>query len=201
MRFCLNRFSKQLILGLVIPGVLGLQGCAPVIIAGTAAAGMMIAQDRRTTGTIVDDNSIELKTMQAIRQALGEDERQAHVSVLSYNNRVLLIGQASTEAIKRKIESTARQAAKVKQLHNEIEITAPTSLVVRSNDSITTAKIKSAMVLNREINPTRIKVITENGIVYLLGIVTPHEEEVAVNIARHSKGVKKVVKIFEYQSQ
>ena len=197
----LNPFSKTLALCLIIPAAVSLlQGCAAAVVAGTAATGVVIAQDRRTTGTIVDDTGIELKAIQSIHQALSQDERNYHVSVLSYNNRVLVIGQAPTEAIKIKIENAVRQVAKIKQLHNEIQLAAPTSLLTRSNDSIITTKIKSAMVLNRDLNPTRIKVVTEDGVVYLLGIVTLAEEEIAIDIARHTKGVKKVVKIFEYQA-
>lgn len=174
-----------------------LQGCAAVV-AGTAATGVVVAQDRRTTGTIVDDKSIELKSVQSIHNSLNNEERNTNVSVVSYNNRVLLIGQAPSDAIKSKVEEAVRRAASAKQLHNEIQIAAPTSLLTRSSDSLITTKIKSAMLLNKNLNPTRVKVVTEDGVVYLLGIVRPEEEELAVDIARHTKGVKKVVKIFEY---
>lgn len=174
-----------------------LQGCAAVV-AGTAATGVVVAQDRRTTGTIVDDKTVELKSAQSIHQSLNETEKNTHVSVVSYNNRVLLIGQAPSEEIKSKVEEAVRRASEAKQLHNEIQVAAPTSLLTRSSDSLITTKIKSAMLLNRQLNPTRVKVVTEDGVVYLLGIVKPEEEEIAVEIARHTKGVKKVVKIFEY---
>lgn len=174
-----------------------LQGCAAVV-AGTAATGVVVAQDRRTTGTIVDDKGIELKSAQSIHQVLTENEQNTNVSVVSYNNRLLLIGQAPSEEIRNKIEDAVRRTAKAKQLHNEVEIAAPTSLLTRSSDSVITTKIKSAMLVNKEINPTRVKVVTEDGVVYLLGIVSPREEEIAVDLARHTKGVKKVVKIFEY---
>lgn len=190
--------TKILKLFIIIPMVfIILNGCAAVV-ASTAATGVMVAQDRRTTGTIVDDKGIEFKAMQAVHRNLEHDEK-SRVSVVSYNNRVLLLGQAPNEQVKSKIEETVKRVAKVKQIHNEMTVGKPAPLISRTSDSYITTKIKSAMVFNKDFNPTRTKVITENGIVYLLGIVTPEEEEIAVDIARHTKGVKKVVKIFEYK--
>lgn len=182
---------------ITILGLCGtLSGCAAVV-AGTAATGILVAQDRRTTGTIVEDQSIELKARQAVTDALKEEEK-AHVSTISYNNNVLLIGQAPTEELRQKVEQAVRDVSKVRSIHNEINVAAPTSVMTRSSDSWITTKIKSEMTLHRNLNPTRVKVITEDGIVYLLGIVKPEEEEIAVNIARHTRGVKRVVKMFEY---
>lgn len=173
-----------------------LSGCAAMV-AGTAATGVIVAQDRRTTGTIVEDKSIEIKSFHALNELL-QDESKANVSAISYNNRVLLLGQAPSEALRKKAEDAVRHVAKVRHLHNEIALSAPTSYLTRSSDGLITAKIKSGMLLNKEINPSRVKVITEDGIVYLLGLVTPDEERIAVDISRHTRGVKKVVKIFEY---
>ncbi len=185
---------------LLIPVTLSvLQGCAAVV-ASSAATGVAVSQDRRTTGTIVDDKGLELKAVQSIHQALTQDEQNTNVSVISYNNRVLLIGQAPSSEVRSRVEAAVKEVAKFKQLHNEVVIAAPTSLMTRSADSVITTKIKSAMLLNRDINPARVKVITEDSVVYLLGIVTPAEEEIAVDIARNTKGVAKVVKIFEYQN-
>lgn len=174
-----------------------LQGCAAVV-AGTAATSVMVAQDRRTAGTIVEDKSIELKALQAIADA-GENDPHVHVSAISYNNRVLLIGQAPSQSVRNDIQSAVKKISKVKQIHNEIAVIEPSTVLVRSNDSWITAKIKSEMTVTKNFNPTRVKVSTENGVVYLMGIVKKSEEEVAVDIARHTKGVKKVVKIFEYE--
>ena len=199
MTYNLN-YTKTLKIAILVPLLLAmLNGCAAVV-ASTAATSVMVAQDRRSTGTIVDDKGIEFKALQAVHRSLNHDEK-SRVSITSYNNRVLLLGQAPNEQVKSKIEETVKRVANVKQLHNEMTIGQPTPLLSRTTDSIITTKIKSAMVFNKEFNPTRAKVITENGIVYLLGIVSPTEEEIAVDIARHTKGVKKVVKIFEYQDQ
>lgn len=185
---------------LIIPVTIGvLQGCAAVV-ASSAATGVAVANDRRTTGTIVDDKGLELKSVQSIHNALSQDEQNTNVSVISYNNRVLLIGQAPNNEVRSRVEAAVKDVTKFKQLHNEIVIAPPTSLMTRSADSVITTKIKSTMLLNRDLNPARVKVITEDGVVYLLGIVTPEEEEIAVDIARNTKGVAKVVKIFEYQS-
>lgn len=173
-----------------------LSGCAAVV-AGTAATGIMVAQDRRTTGTIVEDQSIELKARQAVQQVL-QNQDKAHVSTISYNNNVLLIGQAPTEELREKLEQSVKDVTKVNSVHNEIKVAAPTSLLTRSSDSWITTKIKSEMTLHKNLNPTRVKVITEDGVVYLLGIIMPNEEKIAVDIARHTKGVKRVVKVFEY---
>lgn len=187
-------------MALLIPVTLGtLQGCAAVV-ASSAATGVAVAQDRRTTGTIVDDKGLELKAVQSIHNALTQDEQNTNVSVISYNNRVLLIGQAPSNEVRSRVEAAVKDVAKFKQLHNEIVIATPSSLMTRSADSVITTKIKSAMLLNRDLNPARVKVITEDSVVYLLGIVTPEEEEIAVDIARNTKGVAKVVKIFEYQN-
>ncbi|MCS5709164.1 BON domain-containing protein [Candidatus Berkiella cookevillensis] len=187
-------------MALLIPVTLSvLQGCAAVV-ASSAATGVAVSQDRRTTGTIVDDKGLELKAVQSIHNALTQDEQNTNVSVISYNNRVLLIGQAPSNEVRSRVEAAVKDVAKFKQLHNEIVIATPTSLMTRSADSVITTKIKSAMLLNRDLNPARVKVITEDSVVYLLGIVTPEEEEIAVDIARNTKGVAKVVKIFEYQN-
>lgn len=173
-----------------------LSGCAAVV-ASTAATGILVAQDRRSAGALVDDQTLELKARQAVARSL-EDNDKAHVSVISYNNNLLLIGQAPNEELRNKIENSVRKVAQAGVLHNEIKLEAPTSLLTRSSDSWITTKIKSEMVLKKNFNPTRVKVVTEDGIVYLLGIVNKQEEEIAVEIARHTRGVKRVVKMFEY---
>ncbi len=194
------RYTKFFKIIVLVPILLAiLNGCAAVV-ASTAATGVMVAQDRRSTGTIVDDKGIEFKALQAIHRSLNHEEK-SRVSVTSYNNRVLILGQAPSEQVKSKIEETVKRVANAKQIHNEMTIGQPTPFITRTTDTFITTKIKSAMVFNKNFNPTRAKVITEDGIVYLLGIVSPAEEDIAVDIARHTKGVKKVVKIFEYQNQ
>ena len=183
-------------LSLLCPGIAALLSGCPAIVAGGAATGVVLAQDRRTTGTIVEDQSIVFKAKKAISDQLTEED-QVHVTPHSYNNNVLLVGQTPTPEQRERIESAVRQVEKVQNVYNEITIDAPTSTMVRSNDSWITTKIKSEILLHKEINVGRIKVVTEDGIVYLIGILAPIEERIAVDIARHTKGVKKVVKIIE----
>jgi osmotically-inducible protein OsmY len=174
-----------------------LHGCAAVV-AGTAATSAVVAQDRRTAGTIVEDKSIQLKATQAIKD-VAQDNPAVSVVAISYNGRVLLVGQAPSKKVRVDIEKEVRTIEKVKHVHNEITLSSPISGMTRSSDSWITTKIKSEMALTKEFNPTRVKVITEDGVVYLMGIVKEDEEYIAVDIARHVKGVKKVVKIFEYE--
>lgn len=174
-----------------------LDGCAAMV-ASTAATGYMVAQDRRTAGTIVEDKSIEFKASQEIRKIL-EDDPTSNISIISYNNRVLLVGQTPDDNLRKKVENAVSRVAKVKKLHNEIALQPKVPMLTKSNDSWITTRIKAQLFLNKEINPTRVKVLTEDGTVYLIGLVTPEEEKIAVDIARHAKGVRKVVKIFEYE--
>lgn len=175
-----------------------LQGCAAVV-AGSAAAttGVMVAQDRRTTGTVIDDQAIEFKANRKLNTILAE-EPGSRVSIVSYNNNVLLLGQTPSEDARQRVEKAIRDVANINSLHNQIQVSDPLSITARSKDSWITTKIKSEMLLEKDFNPTRVKVITEGATVYLLGIVNPREEEIAVDIARHTKGVKRVVKMFEY---
>ncbi len=174
-----------------------LPGCAAVV-AGGAASSVIMAQDRRTPGTIVEDKSIQLKCMREINE-VAEKDPNVHVAAVSYNNRVLLVGQAPNRKVRDEIEQSVKKVAKVKQLHNEIKIAEPTPMLTRSKDSWITTKIKGEMAVTQDFNPTRVKVVTEDGVVYLLGLIKKDEEYIAVDIARHVKGVKKVVKIFEYE--
>lgn len=189
-------FSNIALIASLILTLQFLHGCAAVVV-GTAATSAVVAQDRRTTGTIVEDKTIQLKVMHAINEVI-KGNPDVRVDAISYNNRVLLIGQVPSRRLRTDIENAAKSVKKVRQIHNEITLSSPTPILQRSKDSWITTKIKSEMALTKDLNPTRVKVVTEGGIVYLMGIVNSQEEEITVDIARHTKGVKKVVKIFEY---
>lgn len=182
----------------VVVSALLLSGCAAVVV-GAAASSAVVAQDRRTAGTFIEDKSIQIKSIQAV-QRVADDNPKVNVAVVSYNNRVLLVGQVPSRQIKNDIDAEVRRIEKVKNLHNEIQVKAPTNIKERSLDSWITTRIKSEMAVTKDFNFTRVKVVTEDGIVYLMGIIKPHEEEIAVEIARNVKGVNKVVKIFEYDT-
>ena len=194
--------SKALIKALVISVGFGYiasltQGCTAGVVAGAAAGGALIAYDRRTTGTIVDDQAIELKA----RAALDGDEDlsgQSNVSVTSYNGNVLLTGETPSETLREKAESKVRTIDKVRQIHNEVIIAAPSAGLSRSGDSWITSKVKTNLLREKSIEAARIKVVTDKGTVYLMGLVSRNEADAATEIARRVSGVQRVVKLFEY---
>lgn len=170
-----------------------LQGCFPLAVTGMGAAAVM-ATDRRTTGMYVEDESIEWKALARLR----EDNRGAHVNATSFNRRVLLTGQAPTEAEKKRIEDVVRAIPNVREVVNELEVAGASSLASRGNDAIVTSNVKARMVNNGRFSPTHVKVVTESGVVYLMGLVHNVEADAAVEIARTTSGVGRVVKVFEY---
>jgi len=184
----------------LLPGVLIivlLQSCAiPLIIAG-AAAGGAIAYDKRSAGTILDDETIEFKIAAAIRknQALAKN---SHISVISYNGTVLLVGQAPTRALRDKAVSLARSVPKVKNVHDEIAITQVIPLKARNYDSWITTKVKNTLLGSKGIASLHVKVITENRVTYLMGIVTRDQGKQIARVVQQVDGVKRVVKVFEY---
>lgn len=175
-----------------------LYGCAaPVLVAGGAAAGATAA-DQRTTGTVVEDNAIELKAQEAI---YTDDrlKKQVHVNITSYNGIVLLTGEAPTTEMSDAVVSHVQQIAKVRHIHNEIIIAPPSNLSDRSQDSWITTKVKAMHFGNKEVNGLNIKVVTEHRVVYLMGMVSQPEGDAATNLAREVEGVSQIVKMFEYQ--
>lgn len=173
-----------------------LQGCAAAVGAAALGGGYLVAYDRRSSGAMMDDQSVEVKARHEISKLIEKDE-PAHINVISYNNNVLLLGQVQSQGRKRSIEEAVKNVEKVRHVHNELQVGPPSSASQRTQDSWITTKIKSRMVADKELNSNRVKVVTEDGVVYLLGIVKPDEEEMAANIARETKGVRKVVKMFE----
>ncbi len=189
------RFTNVFIKVLPLLLALSVQGCF-VAAAGGAATGTAVAIDRRSAGTIVDDQAIELKAMHAIRQqrALWQ---QSHIHVLSYNNVVLLLGQTPTESFKQAAEQVLLDIPKVRRIHNELSVKESISLGERSKDAWITTQIKTKLIGTKEMRAHHIKVVTEDKVVYLMGLTTPEEEMTATDIARSVSGVEKVVQIFE----
>jgi osmotically-inducible protein OsmY len=177
-----------------------LTGCGALVVGTAATTGAVVAQDRRTTGTVVEDNSIEYKAKSIVDALTPTHQREkVHVNIISYNGNVLLLGQVPNETFAQKIIPEIKQIPKVNKIINELTYEPVTSLMARSSDSMLTAKVKTSMMRHSDkINATRVKVVTEDSVVYLMGIIHKHEEETAVDIARQVKGVRKVVKIFEY---
>lgn len=175
-----------------------IQGCTGLAAAATgAAAGTVVADDRRTPGTYVDDELIELK----LRAAIEQDEAlssQSHINATSYNGLVLLTGEAPGESLRNRAVELARHIPKVRGVQNEIVLEAPTSLLARTTDTVTTGKVKAALLGNNRTNAGQIKVVTERGIVYLMGLLSEDEANRAANVTRRVPGVQRVVKVIEY---
>ncbi|MBV8247534.1 MAG: BON domain-containing protein [Comamonas sp.] len=175
-----------------------LSGCVALVGGGAAMAGMS-AVDRRTTGTQVEDQGIELRAGNRIAEVMGE---KARVEVTSYNRQVLLTGQAGNETDKQTIEKLVREQATVRKVYNEIEVVPFTAtLGQRSKDTMLTGQVKASLVNAKDISSSAIKVVTESNVVYLMGIVTPRESKRAAEIARGVNDVSKVVRLFEVISE
>ena len=172
-----------------------LSACAPLVV-GSAVMGGLVAIDRRTAGIQLEDESIELRTAQGLRQNLGN---ASHVNVTSYNRMVLLTGEVSSAADRERAERLAKSQENVTSVVNDLAIEPASSLTQRSKDIITTGQIKALMVDAKDLQANAFKVIVERGIVYLMGRVTPREAQRASEIARSGSvsGVVKVVRVFE----
>ena len=170
-------------------------GCVPVMIAGGVAAGAAVATDRRTTGAQVDDEMIEDKTVLTLHQRFKGD---FHVNVTSYNGIVLLTGEVPAEPAKADVEQIARSTPKVRAVQDELVVGPVTDLSSRSNDTVITSKVKARFVEANKFQITHVKVVTERGVVYLMGIVRRDEGDAAGEIASTTSGVQRVVKVFEY---
>ncbi|NOT66027.1 MAG: BON domain-containing protein [Methylotenera sp.] len=191
-----SSINKQTALKLILCAALISQitACVPVVVGGAAAGGAMAA-DRRTSGIYVEDENIELKAFKKIESNLGED---AHVNVISYNRNVLLTGEVPVAESKPKAESLIKEIPNVRSITNEIVVGPKSSLGSRSNDGYLTSKVKTKFVTEGKFAANHVKVVTENNVVYLLGIVTQAEGDAAAEIARTTDGVTRVVKVFEY---
>ena len=191
-----SSINKQTVLKLILSAALISQitACVPVVVGGAAAGGAMAA-DRRTAGIFVEDENIELKAVKKMETNLGE---HAHVNVTSYNRNVLLTGEVPVAESKSKAENFVKEIPNTRSITNEITIGPKSSIGSRSNDTYITSKIKTKFITENKFPANYVKVVTENGAVYLMGIVTSSEAEAAVEIARNTEGVTKVVKVFEY---
>lgn len=182
-------------LGMVL--ALSVNGCAGLLVGGVATIGM--AHDRRTTGTVIDDQTIELKLADTLNQQLPPGN---HVSVTSYNGAVLLTGQVISVLARQQAEDIARRSdPPVREVYNELVIGPPIALSAQGNDALLTTKVKASLFQIHSLpdfDPSRVKVVTEYGVVYLLGLVRPVEADAAAEIASQVAGVRQVVTIFEY---
>lgn len=190
----LIRHAAKFLLALGLIAQLG--ACVPLVVGG-AAAGGAVAADRRTSGIYVEDENIELKALKQIETTLGEN---AHVNVTSYNRNVLLTGEVPDAAAKASAEAFIKSIENVRAVTNEIVVGPKTSISSRSNDTYLTSKVKTKFVTENQFPANVVKIVTENSVVYLLGIVNKTEADAAAEIARNTDGVDKVVKVFEYMN-
>lgn len=171
-----------------------LTGCMAVALGGAAATGFIIGEDRRTLGTITEDQGIEIRSANRIEEKV----RDAHINITSYNRAVLLTGEVPSEAAKTDAERITRAVENVRNVYNELQVAGNASLQSRTNDAVLTSKVKARFVDGRKFSPVHVKVVSENGVVYLLGMVNRQEAADATEVARTTGGVRKVVRVFEY---
>lgn len=175
-----------------------LSACAPLMVAG-AATGALVVIDRRTSGAQLDDQSIELRAGNRVTEQIGEG--RARVVVNSYNRRVLLTGEASSDAIKTQVGQIVSQVENVREVINELGVTSSPSLKERATDTLITGRLKASLVDAKDISASAFKVTTERGTVYLMGRVTQREADRATDIARNISGVGRVIRAFEIVSE
>ena len=173
-----------------------IQGCFGMVATGKAAI-TVATQERRTPGTVIDDELIELKVIKAISEDAGLWS-QTHVNATSFNGLVLLTGEAPGESLRTRITEIVRGTAKVRGVQNEIGLMAPSTLLARAGDAVVTGKVKTALFRDRELNAGQVKVVTERGVVYLMGLLRQEEADRATEIVRRVGGVQRVVKVMEY---
>jgi osmotically-inducible protein OsmY len=175
--------------------VAGLSACAPLLVGGAVVGSVMVASDRRSSGAQIDDQAIELKAMNRIREVFNE--QRVHVNVTSYNRMVLLTGEVGSEEDKQRVERIVAGVDNVRSIVNDLAVMGVTSLTSRSNDVILGGKVKATFVDARDLQAQAVKVIAERGTIYLMGRVTEREARRAAELARSVGGVAKVVTVFE----
>jgi osmotically-inducible protein OsmY len=177
--------------------VMGLGACAPLMVGGFVS-GAMVASDRRTSGTQLEDEGIELRSANRIREMVGN---RVHVNVTSYNRQVLLTGEVPNDRDRQYLAKLISEVDNVRSVVNELAVMPASSLADRSTDALVTGKIKASMLDSKDIFANAYKVVTERGNVYLMGRVTQREANRATEVARTVGGVKKVVRVFEIISE
>jgi len=184
---------RRYVLALLIAVPL-MNGCAPLVVGGAAATGVVVAEDRRTIGTMAEDQAIELKASNRI----GDRVKNGNVNVTSYNRMVLLTGEVPDAAAKATAEKTAQGVENVRNVFNELVVGPVSALSARANDTYLTSLVKARFIDAQRFSPLHVKVVTEAGVVYLLGLVTRKEADAATEITRTTRGVRRVVRVFEY---
>jgi osmotically-inducible protein OsmY len=186
------------VLASTLAGATLLGGCAPLLLGGAAVGTAMVVTDRRTSGAQVDDQAIELKAVNRVNEVLGERGRAV---VTSFNRLVLITGEVPNDADKAAVEQTVSRIENVRSVVNELAIAPAASLGTRSSDTLITSKIKASLIDAKDLQVNAFKVVTERGVVYLMGRVTEREANRSSDVARGVSGVQKVVRVFEVVSE
>jgi len=174
-----------------------LPGCAPLVV-GAAVGTALAVTDRRTSGAQLEDEAIEIKAINRVAQAVGE---RGHVNVTSYNRTVLITGEARSEDDRLAVERALAGVENVRGTVNELAVMGASSLTSRTNDGLITSKVKATFIDAKDVQASAVKVVTERGVVHLMGLVTEREANRAVELARSVSGVSKVVRVFELVSE
>lgn len=191
-----NKKFRALTFGALV--CLSLSGCIPAaFIAGASATGAIV-YDKRSLPTMVEDRDMSNAALKAISRD-PQLKEQTHITIASFNHVMLLAGQAPTDALRDRAYQIASAAPNVKRIYNQVTVEEPLSKTDQANDAWITTKVKSAVLAQKGLNSSQIKVVTENKIVYLMGILTPKQADIAADVASKITGVDKVVKIFEYE--
>ena len=188
----MNKLIHVALIGAVVSQ---LGGCAAAVVGG-AAVGTSVALDRRTAGVYVSDQEIELRALTRLRETFPQ--KTDNISATSYNRQVLLTGQVPDETTRSRATEVVKGIPDVRTVFNELTLSGVTSLTSDANDVAITSQVKARMLRDERVPATKIKVVTEAGVVYLMGLVSQAEAEAATNIARTTSGVTKVVTLFEY---
>lgn len=187
--------ARAALLPLATLAALALQGCAPVLLGAGGAAAVTSIEDRRSTGTQLDDESIEVRAENRVGDRFGDD---VHVNVTSYNRVALITGEVPSAHAREEAEKIVLAVPGVRATINDLQVAGVSSFASRANDAYLTTKVRGRLLDTKRVSPVNVKVVTEAGVVYLMGIVTEPEADEAVEIARTTGGVRKVVKAFEY---
>ncbi len=192
----MNKISQRLVLLSLSAVALAasLSACVPLVVGGAAAGGMLVALDRRTSGAQLEDEGIELRANNRLKEDLGDN---AHITVTSFNRQLLLTGEVATAQDQQRAEQIVARVDNVRTVVNDLAVMAPSSLTQRSSDVLTTGKVKASLVDAKDLQVSAFKVITERGVVYLMGRVSQREANRATEIARGVGSVTKVVRVFE----
>ena len=172
-----------------------LAACAPLLVGGAAVGTALIVTDRRTSGAQLEDEGIELRSASRMREAFGD---RAHINITSYNRQVLLTGEVPNDQARQQAEQLVSAVPNIRGVVNELAVMGNTSLTQRSSDVLVTGKVRASLVDASDLQVTAFRVVTERGIVYLMGRVTQREADRATQIARTVGGVTKVVRVFEF---